>query len=99
MDTRFLHNKEVVKEICEGLISKGLRVSWDCVCYESINYLDKGFVALMRQADCEAVLIGIESGSNRIRKIIKKEGTVEEIKQNVLLIKNDRYKGKGIFCD
>jgi len=97
MDTRFTHNEEVVREICEGLLSQGLRISWECVGYERLDRIDKRMLELMKRAGCRVITAGIESGSDRIRRAMKKEGTTEDIIEEIRLIKETGIAVHGFF--
>lgn len=97
MDTRFTHSEEVVQEICDGILSQGLKLSWECIGYERLVRIDRRMLNLMQRAGCRIITAGIESGSDRIRRAIKKEGTTEEIREKVRLIKETGIAVHGFF--
>lgn len=88
LDTRFTHNMDSVAEICEGILRNKIEVVWDCVGYENLDTLTEDMLKLMKRAGCKFISMGIESGSDRIRKSIKKQGTVKEIFQRVQMVKD-----------
>lgn len=75
-DDIFTVNRERTMELCEAIRLRGLRVSWtvqtraDCV--------DPELLRAMRAAGCCTVSFGIESGSPRILKVLRKQETVED---------------------
>jgi radical SAM superfamily enzyme YgiQ (UPF0313 family) len=88
MDTGFTQNENIVTEICEGLLKNNLNIAWDCVGYEDLASLSEDMLKLMKSAGCKLLNVGIESGSDMIRKQIKKQGTTKEIFKKIQLIKD-----------
>jgi radical SAM superfamily enzyme YgiQ (UPF0313 family) len=88
MDTRFTQYSDVVTEICDGIIENKMDIAWDCVGYENLTSLSESILRLMKNAGCKFVNVGIESGSDTIRKRIRKKGTTDEIFQKVQIIKD-----------
>ncbi|MFC1965898.1 B12-binding domain-containing radical SAM protein [Chloroflexota bacterium] len=86
-DDTFTLNKHRAKEICQQIIDRRLRIKW--VCDTRADCLDKELVALMKRAGCIRVKIGVESGSDRILKAMRKGVTKEQIRQAVGLIKGE----------
>ena len=75
-DDYFTINRKRVVEICNLLIEKRANINW--ICYVRANSIDPELLALMKQAGCVEVQVGVESGSNRILKEIHKGITVEQ---------------------
>ncbi|MDY7033040.1 MAG: radical SAM protein [Thermodesulfobacteriota bacterium] len=97
MDTRFVHNMDVVTEICEGLLEKNIHVAWDCVGYDALHSFTKETLELMKRAGCKLINVGVESGSNDVRNRIGKQGTTEEISQKVKMIQDAGIGVRGYF--
>jgi anaerobic magnesium-protoporphyrin IX monomethyl ester cyclase len=74
-DDTFTLNRKRLEKILEGFASLG--VSWDCD--TRVNAVDEPMLADMKAAGCKKVAFGIESGSERIRTLIKKRTTQEQI--------------------
>jgi len=70
LDDNFTINKKRVIELCEHLIQANMRVSWDTMTRADI--LNEDVVKILKKAGCCGVSIGIESGSERILKMINK---------------------------
>lgn len=75
----FFANSKRLNRILTHLTS--LKLSWKANC--RINYIkklvDKGFMEIIEKANCKVLQFGIESGSDRILKLLNKKITVSEI--------------------
>ncbi|NIO21068.1 MAG: B12-binding domain-containing radical SAM protein, partial [Candidatus Aenigmarchaeota archaeon] len=84
MDTSFLSDKEYVREICNAMIDKDFRIQWDCICDTlSRSFYEDAILSLMYRAGCRKIIMGIESGSNKILKTIKKTWEKEQFSELV----------------
>ena len=81
-DTFNLSRDRVVR-ICEALKRENLDVQWYCYC--RMDRLDKDLLRLMAGAGCKGMFLGIESGSERMQKLIGKKMKLS----NALEIAND----------
>lgn len=77
-DDTFTVNRRRVVEICEGLLEENLKVAWDC--RTRVDRVDPDLLALMRRAGCHRISFGVESASNRVRDILRKGITDEQIR-------------------
>jgi len=89
-DDLFTYDRKRAIHLCRRIIEENLKISW--LCLVRINTLDAELLEIMKEAGCIEIQIGIESGSNRILKLIKKSLTIEMIKSAVPLIKNSGIK-------
>ncbi|MFH1563677.1 MAG: radical SAM protein [Nitrospirota bacterium] len=81
-DENFFGRKSRVKEFCEKKISARLDISWYCttrVTYFQKKFLDDELLDLVKRSNFAGVGFGVESGSQRILEMIKKEITVDEV--------------------
>lgn len=85
VDDTFTLNKKRAKKICELLIDLNLDIKW--ICDTRVDTIDEELLRLMKQAGCYRVKIGVESGSERILKKIKKKITKDKVRKAVSLIK------------
>jgi len=76
----FTCNRERLREFCLLMIERKMPVQWDC---DSRIGLSDGDIGLMSQAGCVSVGLGIESGSPRIIKFIKKGITVKAVEETI----------------
>jgi len=72
-DDTFIINRKRVFEICDGL--KEIGIKWRC--FIRSNLVDNEMLKKMKDSGCVEVGVGIESGSQKILDIIKKDTTVE----------------------
>ncbi len=86
LDDEFTLNKKYVFELCEALIDAGLNLKWDCPNGVRIDSLYPEMLQLMEAAGCEALAVGVESGSARVQKLIDKRVTVERIREKAAMI-------------
>ena len=75
-DDLFTVNAKRVLEICNLMIERGMhkRIKW--CCNIRVDVMDEALLHKMKEAGCVKLLFGIESGSDRMLKILKKGGKV-----------------------
>jgi len=77
VDDIFTLNKARVEEFCQGILNRGLCIGWrsqtraDCVSLELLE--------LMREAGCQFLTFGVESGSPTILKNLNKKERIEDV--------------------
>ncbi|MDY6855659.1 MAG: radical SAM protein [Thermodesulfobacteriota bacterium] len=97
MDTRFTQNEGIVTEICEGIVKNNLHIAWDCIGYQGLTSLNKDTLQSMKRAGCRFINVGIETGSDAIRKRIKKQAMTMEIFEKVQQIKDTGIDIRAFF--
>ena len=75
-DDTFTLSRRRVEEICAGLLSKNLHISWFCEVRG--DTVDRELLKLMRRAGCRRIGMGVESGSERIRADVLKKSIMDE---------------------
>ncbi len=75
-DDTFTLNKELVRRLCAYFREK--RLSWNC--NARVNTVDFELLKLMKGSGCRKISFGVESGSPRILKLIKKGITLEQVR-------------------
>jgi len=76
VDGTFTYDKKYVYDFCKALIDNGLDIKWRCTA--RYDNLDEDMLKLMKQANCSGLYFGLESGSNRLLKLMDKKTTVED---------------------
>lgn len=77
-DDTFTFKKERVIEICRQILNRGLKITWFAI--SRVNFITEEVVYWMRKAGCIQISFGVESGSPKIRSILNKRTTNEQIK-------------------
>ncbi|MFZ5559803.1 MAG: B12-binding domain-containing radical SAM protein [Patescibacteria group bacterium] len=72
-----------VRGVCEEILKRKLDIVW--YARARVNTVNEDLLKLMRKANCIRISYGIESGSPKILKVIKKNITVEQAKEAVRL--------------
>jgi len=75
-DDIFTVSKERVHALCDEILRRGLSVSWTC--QTRADCVDLPLLKQMKKAGCSTISYGIESGSPRILKVLRKQETVED---------------------
>ncbi|MBF0195288.1 MAG: radical SAM protein [Magnetococcales bacterium] len=83
-DDCFTASPSHVREICEGIISRGIRIKWYCNVRGDVK-LD--LLKLMKKAGCRLVTVGFESGDQTILDSMKKGIKLEKYLQFVKDVK------------
>ncbi len=77
----FTVNKNIVIELCKKIIDNGLKIRW--MCNSRVDTVDKETLEWMKKAGCEMIMYGIESGSQKVLDISKKDITIAKIIETV----------------
>lgn len=89
-DDTFTLKRQWVEDICNRLIEERIGINWECT--TRADFLDDDLIKLMKNAGCNTIKIGVESGSETILKEIKKGVTLEQIREAAgLLNKNTLF--------
>jgi len=94
-DENFTLNRRRALEFCELLLERGVRLSW--AANARLDGLDPELLNSMRRAGCWRLLIGIESGSQRLLDRMQKGLTLEQVRRGVALIRASGIQSYGMF--
>lgn len=83
-DDNFTVNKERAIDICNGIISRQLKLKWACCSH--VKTISKELLETMKASGCVAIDFGVESGSNKILENINKKQTVNDIEKAFALV-------------
>jgi radical SAM superfamily enzyme YgiQ (UPF0313 family) len=81
IDDNFFVDVNRVKAICEGILHKGINITWDgeCRCdYFNDRMLNDETLKLLKRSGLVQLTLGIESGSSHTLEIMKKEITTAQ---------------------
>jgi len=96
-DDNFTINRKFVIDFCNKLIEKNFGITWAFPNGVRIDTLDKELVQLMKKAGLYSLSFGIESGSDRIRKLMKKNLDSKTILEKLEMIKSEGIPLIGFF--
>jgi len=94
-DDSFTVDKKRVEELCNKLKKKNIKIKWEC--NTRVNLIDKKLLALMRSAGCNFIKVGIESGSERVLKLMNKGITKKQCRTAAKLLKDSGIHWTGYF--
>ena len=72
-------NRKHLVSICEEIIDRGLKVSWETP--QRTDLVDLELLKLMKEAGCIRLRYGVESGNQRILKLMNKGTNLEDIEK------------------
>jgi len=75
-DSNFNASYKHVNELCDELINKEVDIQWNALVKGS--NLDKNLLVKMKESGCHKLAWGIESGSNRLLRLMKKDIDIKE---------------------
>lgn len=76
-DDLFASNKERVAAVCGEIRRRGLKFGWSA--FARVNTVDEEVVRTMKDAGCDCIAFGIESGNADMLKLVKKSITKEQV--------------------
>lgn len=96
-DNGFSTDTKFVEEFCKMLIREKFDIGWNCVVVNIKDFLNPELAGLMKKAGCGGIMVGFESGSPRIRELIKKPESIDEIRQLVDIFLKQGIETSGYF--
>ena len=94
-DDLFTVNRPRVIELCERFLAEGFRFTWSCNSHP--NLLDLPTLRLMRRAGCWQIAYGIESGSQRILDVVKREVRLPRLLETLRETRAAGIRTKGLL--
>ena len=78
IDDVFMVNRKVLNSFLELVLSSGEDFSW--MCTARVDHLEEPLLRRMKRAGCYRLEVGVESGSDRILKMVSKRITLDDIR-------------------
>lgn len=75
-DDTFSIDRQRVLNICDGIINKKLNIGWDI--RARVDTIDEEMLKKLKQAHCERIHYGVEAGTAKILKVLKKGITLDK---------------------
>ena len=96
-DDNFTFNIAYAKEFCRRIIAMKLGITFSCPNWIRLDRVDKELLMLMKKAGFYNIYVGVESGSEKILKHMKKSLSLQEISDKVDLIKECGLEASAYF--
>lgn len=96
-DDNFTFNKRLVYDFCRLLKENKLDITWTCPNGVRLDTLDEKLLIAMKEAGLYSISVGVESGSERILRDMKKSLTKEKIREKINLLKKCGLEVSGFF--
>jgi radical SAM superfamily enzyme YgiQ (UPF0313 family) len=93
VDDLFTVRKQRVRELCLAFLDEGLEFTWSCNSHP--NLLDLETMRLMRRAGCWQIAYGIESGSQRVLDVVKREVRIPRMRETLRMTRAAGIRTKG----
>jgi len=94
-DDTFIVDKRRAIEICNQIIGRGIDIKWECL--GRVNLVNKEVLAKMKEAGCNTIYYGIESGSQEVLDYINKGITLEQAKNAIKITKKAGIRTSAYF--
>ena len=94
-DDSFTVDKDRVRELCQVIIDKKLDIKWEC--NTRVNLIDDDLLKIMKMAGCNFIKIGIESGSERILRMMNKGITLNQSRVAARMLNKSGIHWTGYF--
>ena len=93
-DTFTIDQKRVI-EICQSIIRKKLNITWAAI--SRVDDVSEESLFWMRKAGCIQISYGVESGSEKLRKFLKKNISTRQIKKAFALTQKYGIMARAYF--
>lgn len=96
-DDTFTLQKERTMKLCEAIIAAGFhtKITWDCI--TRANLVDRELLQKMKEAGCWGMHFGVEGGTQKLIDSVKKDTTLEIIKNAFTLCREIGIETRGYF--
>ena len=94
-DDSFTVNKKRVLGLCDRLIKENIKINWDC--NTRVNLIDEEILKKMKQAGCNSIKVGIETGSEKILRLMNKKITFDQCRKAAKLFRKVGIHWTGYF--
>lgn len=95
-DDCFTIYRDRIMRICNEIIARELNIKWHCL--SRVDLIDSKLIIKMKEAGCERIYYGIESGDDKILKIImNKDFDAKTARKAVFDTKSSNVEAGGFF--
>ncbi len=87
-DDLFFGSRKWVTQVCEEILRRGIKMTFRADCrVDYINAFPDDFLDLVRKAGIQTLYVGVESGSDRVLEMIRKNITADDVRKAVKKLK------------
>jgi radical SAM superfamily enzyme YgiQ (UPF0313 family) len=94
-DDSFTVNRKRVLAFCDRLINENLNINWDC--NTRVDLVDEDLLRKMKAAGCNGIKVGIETGSERVLRLINKKIIFDQCRKAAKLFRKVGIHWTGYF--
>jgi radical SAM superfamily enzyme YgiQ (UPF0313 family) len=94
-DDSFTVKRERVLEFCDRLLKEDIKINWDC--YTMVDIIDEELLRKMKAAGCNGIKVRIETGTERILKLLNMNITLDQFRKTAKLFKKTGIYWIGYF--
>jgi len=94
-DDLFTADRDRVIKICQGILEEGLKIDWKCE--SRVNNIDREMLSWMKKAGCSMIAYGVETASQKGLDYLKKNVTIEQVKEAFRLTREGGIETTGYF--
>jgi anaerobic magnesium-protoporphyrin IX monomethyl ester cyclase len=95
LDDLFTVRKQRVIDLCHAFLDCGFTFTWSCNNHP--NLLDFPTLQLMRRAGCWQIAYGIESGSQRVLNVVKREVRIPRMRETLRMTRAAGIRTRGFL--
>lgn len=95
VDDTFMVNAKRVIELCEEIIKRKLKFSWQC--FTRADTLEEDLLRIMKEAGCKQISIGVESGNQEILDKAGKGTNLDQYVRAYALLEKVGFEKRGSF--
>ncbi len=95
LDDLFTVRRDRVVELCNAFIREGFDFSWSCNSHP--NLLDFDTMKLMKRAGCWQIAYGVESGSQRVLDVVKREVKLPRLHETLRMTQAAGIRTRGFL--
>ncbi len=94
-DDNFITFRKRVLDICSKIIDEKIDIVWSCL--GRLDMINADMLEIMKKAGCWQIWYGVESGSDDILKLDKKNITIKQIENAISVTNKARISAGGFF--
>lgn len=87
IDQLFTSDKKFIKELCLQMINEAFDFHWSC--QTRIDQIDKELLAIMKQAGCNGIWMGVESVTDGVLSLNQKGTTQKQIIECIKMVRDE----------